>query len=111
MLKQQKNPQHFMLRAFALVVQPGLEPGAYGLEGRCSNPTELLNHPFSDCKNIKAFLICKIKIQKLLNSSVFIILHARMVLLISIINICVVSVRRCVLLFFIINYSLLDNCL
>jgi hypothetical protein len=28
------------------VIQPGLEPGTYSLEGYCSNPTELLDHPY-----------------------------------------------------------------
>ncbi len=27
------------------VIQPGLEPGTYSLEGYCSNPTELLDRP------------------------------------------------------------------
>ena len=29
------------------VIQPGLEPGTYSLEGYCSNPTELLDHPIN----------------------------------------------------------------
>jgi hypothetical protein len=32
------------------VIQPGLEPGTYGLEGRCSNPTELLDQSFRAAK-------------------------------------------------------------
>ncbi len=35
------------------VIQPGLEPGTYGLEGRCSNPTELLDPVVSGCKYTK----------------------------------------------------------
>jgi hypothetical protein len=61
-----KKAKHLKIKrlAFTLVVQPGLEPGAYGLEGRCSNPTELLNHPFSDCKNITSLFNLQVENEK-----------------------------------------------
>ena len=44
-----KNPQTAMCWSFAdflLVIRMGLEPMTRSLEGCCSNPTELPNHPF-----------------------------------------------------------------
>ncbi len=41
-LNLQQKRRHFRI---VFVIQPGLEPGTYSLEGYCSNPTELLDRP------------------------------------------------------------------
>ena len=35
-----------LLKSFHIVILQGFEPWTHALEGRCSNPTELQNHPF-----------------------------------------------------------------
>ena len=42
------------------VIPLGFEPKTHALEGRCSNPTELRNRPFSECKGSTFIVNCKI---------------------------------------------------
>jgi hypothetical protein len=70
------NTGHQLNVRLVSVIQPGLEPGTYGLEGRCSNPTELLDRcSFSRSKDTKLYLSTNIVFSEILTKILFLYFH------------------------------------